>query len=81
MYRAGLVLAGLVGGMVVFGGSALATTNAVTVEGVQSGIVPGPHHGHDAANWDFGEWNNFGDDRDVLDLDLLTQLLSRVLSG
>ncbi|MFG1700335.1 hypothetical protein [Nonomuraea sp. NPDC049309] len=80
MYRKGLVLAGLVGGMVMFGGSALAASPVVTAESGQARILPGPNHGKDAT-WDFGEWNNFGEDNDILDLDLLNQLLSRVLSG
>ncbi|GAA3564819.1 hypothetical protein GCM10022419_051850 [Nonomuraea rosea] len=76
MYRSGLILAGLVGGMVMFGGSALAASPAYT------GILPGPNHGHDdGEKWDFGEWNNFGEDNDILDLDLLNELLSSVLSG
>ncbi|MCF6469147.1 hypothetical protein FAF44_12200 [Nonomuraea sp. MG754425] len=78
MYRNGLVLAGLVGGMVMFGGTALAAAPSVTAE---SRILPGPNHGHDDADWDFGKWNNFGEDNDILDLDLLNELLSSVLSG
>ncbi|MCK2212768.1 hypothetical protein MF672_003000 [Actinomadura sp. ATCC 31491] len=81
MYRAGLILAGLVGGMVAFGGSALATSNVTAAESVQSGILPGPSHGKEAPGWDFGEWNNYGEDNDILDLDLLNELLSSVLSG
>ncbi|KAB8193679.1 hypothetical protein FH608_020920 [Nonomuraea phyllanthi] len=80
MYRSGLILAGLVGGMVMFGGSALAATPSVTAAPAYTGILPGPSS--DAPpTWDFGEWNNFGHDDDVVDLDLLNQLLSRVLSG
>ncbi|MEV0615605.1 hypothetical protein AB0I81_19985 [Nonomuraea sp. NPDC050404] len=79
MYRNGLVLAGLVGGMVMFGGTALAAAPSVTAE---SRILPGPNHGKDdGTEWDFGEWNNFGEDNDILDLDLLNELLSSVLSG
>ncbi|GAA3678982.1 hypothetical protein GCM10022224_048960 [Nonomuraea antimicrobica] len=82
MYRQGLVLAGLVGGMVMFGGSALAASPSVTAESAQARILPGPNHGHDdKKEWDFGEWNNFGEDNDILDLDLLNQLLKSVLSG
>ncbi|MEV4801093.1 hypothetical protein AB0K18_13900 [Nonomuraea sp. NPDC049421] len=81
MYRKGLVLAGLVGGMVMFGGTALAASPVVTAESSQARILPGPNHGKDDAKWDFGEWNNFGEDNDILDLDLLNQLLSSVLSG
>ncbi|MEU4512144.1 hypothetical protein AB0G05_21845 [Nonomuraea wenchangensis] len=72
MYRAGLVLAGLVGGMVVFGGSALAAT---------SGYGPGYGPGHGPSfEWESGQFNNFGDDRDLLDLDLLNGLLGQALS-
>ncbi|WP_043618449.1 hypothetical protein [Nonomuraea candida] len=79
MVRNGLVLAGLVGGMVMFGGTALAAAPSVTAE---SGILPGPNHGKDdGKGWDFGEWNNYGEDNDILDLDLLNELLSSVLSG
>ncbi|MEV0624434.1 hypothetical protein ACI2LC_13060 [Nonomuraea wenchangensis] len=81
MYRAGLVLAGLVGGMVVFGGSALAATS-----GGPGGYGPsyapgyGPHYAG-GYEWDTGEFNNFGDDRDLLDLDLLSNLLGGALSN
>ncbi|HEX4817324.1 MAG TPA: hypothetical protein VFV66_31670 [Nonomuraea sp.] len=82
MYRAGLILAGLVGGMVTFGGSALAVSPTVTAETTYTAILPGPNHGKDdGKELDFGEWNNFGEDNDILDLDLLNELLSSVLSG
>ncbi len=82
MYRAGLVLAGLVGGMVVFGGSALAATSGYG----PGGYGPAPQYGpapHYAGGyeWDTGEFNNFGDDRDLLDLDLLSNLLGGALSN
>ncbi|MEW9551508.1 hypothetical protein [Nonomuraea sp. NPDC050783] len=82
MYRAGLILAGLIGGMVAFGGSALATSNVTTVESTQGNLLPGPSHGKGKPGvWDAGEWNNFGQDNDILDLDLLNELLGSVLSG
>ncbi|MGA4991853.1 hypothetical protein [Nonomuraea bangladeshensis] len=73
MYRAGLVLAGLVGGMVMFGGSALAATSGYGPGGY------GPGHGP-SYEWESGQFNNFGDDRDLLDLDLLNGLLGQALS-
>ncbi|MER7363013.1 hypothetical protein [Nonomuraea wenchangensis] len=82
MYRAGLVLAGLVGGMVVFGGSALAATSGAPGGYGPGGYGPGygPHYAG-GYEWDTGEFNNFGDDRDLLDLDLLSNLLGGALSN
>ncbi|WP_188191611.1 hypothetical protein [Nonomuraea sp. SYSU D8015] len=80
MYRAGLILAGLAGGMVAFGGSALAVSPSVTAAPVQAGILQAPSD-DDGRVLHFGEWNNFGEDNDVVDLDLLNELLSSVLSG
>jgi hypothetical protein len=81
MYRAGLILAGLVGGMVTFGGSALAVSPTVTAESTYTAILPGHGHDDEKKKIDFGEWNNFGKDDDVIDLDLLNELLSEVLSA
>ncbi|MFI7703421.1 hypothetical protein [Nonomuraea sp. NPDC049480] len=76
MYRAGLILAGLVGGMVTFGGSALAVAPNVTAESVQTPILPGPSNtADDGRALMFGEGSNLGQDNDVLDLDLANELL------
>ncbi|MEO3870497.1 hypothetical protein ABGB18_16910 [Nonomuraea sp. B12E4] len=81
MYRSGLVLAGLVGGMIVVAGPALAATPGVAAVATNAGILPGPNQTDDAARWDFGEWNNLGSDNDILDVDVLGQLLKSVLSS
>ncbi|MGP3911238.1 hypothetical protein [Nonomuraea sp. 10N515B] len=71
MYRAGLVLAGLVGGMVAFGGPALAASPIVTAASVQADIVPGPSQDvDDGRSVSFGDQNNLGQDNDNLDLKL-----------
>ncbi|MDP4502984.1 hypothetical protein [Nonomuraea turcica] len=80
MYRQGLVLLGLAGGMVMFGGSALAATPAVTVESVQANILPDL----DGAGLDtngngerlsyIGDRNNFGTYNALVGLDLLNDL-------
>ncbi|SDK13476.1 hypothetical protein [Nonomuraea jiangxiensis] len=82
MYRSGLVLAGLVGGMIMVAGPALAATPGVAAVATNANILPGPGHGKDdGVKWDFGEWNNFGEDNDIVDVDILNQLLKSVLSG
>lgn len=79
MYRTGLILAGLVGGMVTFGGSALAVAPSVTAESVQTPILPGPSNAADEGRaLMFGEGSNQGMDNDLVDLDLANELLSHL---
>ncbi|MEU4574452.1 MULTISPECIES: hypothetical protein [Nonomuraea] len=97
MYKTGLILAGLVGGMVMLGGGpALAEGYAMNT----ASVVAWPTHGDDDNNDNdiraygernnFGEdnddevegqWNNNGSDDDVLDLDILNQVLSDILTA
>ena len=44
MYRAGLILAGLIGGVVAFGGSSLATYNVTTLGRTPGNLLPRPSH-------------------------------------
>ncbi|RVX44275.1 hypothetical protein EDD27_7005 [Nonomuraea polychroma] len=81
MYRQGLVLLGLVGGMVAFGGSALAATPAVTAESVQANILPDlDDNGNGQGLTYIGERNNFGEDNDLVDLGLGDLLPISILS-
>jgi hypothetical protein len=97
MYKTGLILAGLVGGMVMLGGGpALAEGYALNT----ASVVEWPGHGDDDDKGNDiraygeknnfgednddevdGEWNNNGEDNDVLDLDLLNELLSDILTA
>ncbi|MFG1704625.1 hypothetical protein ACFLIM_15660 [Nonomuraea sp. M3C6] len=81
MYKQGLILAGVVGGMVMLGGPALAATPSITATQANSAILPGPGSDREDPEFDFGEWNNFGEDNDIVDVDILNQLLKSVLSG
>ncbi|MGI5287367.1 hypothetical protein ACQEVF_29075 [Nonomuraea polychroma] len=81
MYRQGLVLLGLVGGMVAFGGSALAATPAVTAESVHANILPDlDDNGNGQGLTYVGERNNFGEDNDLVDLGLGDLLPINILS-
>jgi hypothetical protein len=81
MYRQGLVLLGLVGGMVAFGGSALAATPVVTAESVQANILPDlDDNGNGQGLTYIGERNNFGEDNDLVDLGLGDLLPISILS-
>ncbi|MGP3956094.1 hypothetical protein ACTWPT_08875 [Nonomuraea sp. 3N208] len=76
MYRQGLVLLGLVGGMVTFGGSALAATPSVTAESIQTDILPGLENGTgEGTTTTIGDRNNFGSDDDLVELDAVNDLL------
>ncbi|WP_327589219.1 hypothetical protein OHA25_21065 [Nonomuraea sp. NBC_00507] len=76
MYRQGLVLLGLVGGMLAFGGSALAATPAVTAESVQANILPDlDNTGNGEGMTYVGERNNFGQESNLVKLDVLSNLL------
>ncbi|TXK38654.1 hypothetical protein [Nonomuraea sp. C10] len=77
MYKTGLVLTGLIGGMVMLGGAPALAQGYTTAP-----VVANYDHDHHDDGDDIrynrsqdGEWTNNGSDNDFLDLDVLNDVL------
>jgi hypothetical protein len=76
MYKTGLVLTGLIGGMVMLGGAPALAQGYSTAP-----VVASTYHNDDDGDSirynrsQDGEWTNNGQDNDILDLDVLNDVL------